>query len=50
MNCLLFKYVEIEEGITEVPFQGLDFEEVSSTSANQSQSTTMVLSSAKRAK
>lgn len=45
-----FRYVEIEEGIVEVPFQGLDFEEVSSASTNQSQSGAMVLSSAKSAK
>lgn len=45
-----FRYVETEEGINEVPFQGLDFEEVSFASANQSQSTTIVLSSAKSSK
>ncbi|XP_050916342.1 uncharacterized protein LOC127131464 [Lathyrus oleraceus] len=44
------KYVETEEGIIEVPFQGLYFEEVSSTSVGQGQSTTLVLSSAKSAK
>lgn len=32
-----FKYVETDEGITEITFQGLDFEEVSFASANQSQ-------------
>lgn len=46
-----FIYVKTEEGIYEVPFQGLNFfEEVSSTFANQSQSTIMVLSSSKSAK
>lgn len=44
-----FSYVETEEVIVEVPFQGLDFGEVSSAFVNQSQSTTMVLSSAKSA-
>lgn len=45
-----FRYMETEEGIIEVPFQGLDFEEVSTASANPSQSTTLVLSLAKSAK
>lgn len=45
-----FRYVETEEGIAEVPFQGLDFEKISSASVNQSQSTTIVLSSTKSAK
>lgn len=39
-----------EEGIVEVPFQGLDFEEVISASTNQSHSTTLVLSSSKSSK
>lgn len=30
-----FRYVEIEEGITEVPFHNLDFENVSYVSINQ---------------
>lgn len=42
-----FRYVKNEEGITEVPLQGLNFEEISSTSVNQSQSAAMVLSSSK---
>lgn len=29
-----FRYVEIDEGIVKVPFQGLDFGEVSSASTN----------------
>lgn len=45
-----FKYVETKEGITEVPIQSLDFEEVIFASANQSQSTTMVVASAKSSK
>lgn len=36
--------VETKEVIVEVSFQGLDFEEVSSASANQRKSTTLVLS------
>lgn len=40
-----FRYVETEEGITEVPFQCLDFEDVNFASVNQSQSTVAVLSS-----
>lgn len=45
-----FWYVKIKEGIIEVPFHYLDFEDVNSVSVNQSQSSTMVLFSAKNAK
>lgn len=45
-----FRYVETEEEVVEVPFQGLYFKEVSSVFANESQSTTLVLSSTKSAK
>lgn len=45
-----FQYVEIEEGMTKVPFHCLDFEDVISASINQSQSIVVVLSSTKNAK
>lgn len=45
-----FRYVETEEGVVEVPFQCLDFEDVNSASVNQSQPTVVVLSSTRSAK
>lgn len=45
-----FWYFETEKGITEVPFHCLEFEDVNSTSINQSQSIAMVLSSTKSSK
>lgn len=45
-----FRYVETEEGMVEVRFQGLDFEELSFASSNQSQTTGSVLSSSKSTK
>lgn len=40
-----FRYVEEEEGIVEVPIHCLEFKDVISTTSNQDQSTSMVLSS-----
>lgn len=45
-----FRYVETKEGIAEVPFHYLDFEDVISTSVNQSQPAVVVLSSTRSAK
>lgn len=45
----LFRYVEIIERISEVPFQCLDFQDVSSASVNQIQSEVVMLSSIKSA-
>lgn len=42
--------METEEGINEVPFHCLDFEDVSSASVNQSQSVAAVLSSIESAR
>lgn len=42
-----FRYVEIEEGIVEVPLHYLEFEYISSNTSNQNQSSAMILSSVK---
>lgn len=45
-----FRYVETDEGIVKVPLHCLEFEDISSASANKNQSSATILSSAKSAK